>query len=269
MRHATLLRARFDLRRLGLRAALCPPRSPRSGGRSRSRPPPSPTTRARQHADVRPDGHDGRQLGVGRHARTILPGSNRFYKNAPGGQTRPSPAFFPLFPRWSSRRTSPRRATPARACAPLVLGGFPEGSPISLGDASAPLPGTFSMSWGDLVNDAPGTYEIARLTFPQGVVPNVINILDTGPTGNYSNTSQVNPASTVEIPTSPSPRPASALRRQSRRCAPCGAAGGVGASAADSPNAEHAGFPFCARIGSLLGCTDAPGHVGGARHLLA
>lgn len=137
--------------------------------------------------------------------RAVLPGSNRFYKNALGGNTRPGPAFLPLFPalEFTTYVTAP--GDTGAAGAPSVLGGFPEGSPTSLGDAGAPIPGTFSMSWGDLVVDAPGTYEIARLTFPQGILPNVININDTGPTGNYSNTSQVTPDSTTEIPDIPEP----------------------------------------------------------------
>jgi hypothetical protein len=32
-----------------------------------------------------------------------------------------------------------------------VLGGFPEAQPFSLGDANSTIPGTLSVSWGDLV----------------------------------------------------------------------------------------------------------------------
>jgi hypothetical protein len=56
---------------------------------------------------------------------------------------------------------------------------------------------TISVSWGDLNNDAPGNYQIFRATFPKGgAVPDVLNTGTTNP----SNTSQVNPDSTVTIP---------------------------------------------------------------------
>ncbi len=51
---------------------------------------------------------------------------------------------------------------------PVILGGHPA-DPASFGGANDPLPGTFSVSWGDLFTSAPGTYQIARLTFPQGI----------------------------------------------------------------------------------------------------
>jgi hypothetical protein len=83
---------------------------------------------------------------------------------------------------------------------PPIFGGFPLSEPFSLGGSLV------SATWGDLVNDAPGTYQIARLTFPLGVIPNVINIADVGPNPTlFSNTSQVTPDATVEIPDIPEP----------------------------------------------------------------
>ena len=35
------------------------------------------------------------------------------------------------------------------------------------------MPGVFSISWDNLAVDPPGTHRIARLTFPQGVLPAV------------------------------------------------------------------------------------------------
>ena len=50
-----------------------------------------------------------------------------------------------------------------------ILGGFPEGQPASPSRASA-IRRHVLVSWGDLVTDAPGTYQIARLDVPvQGV----------------------------------------------------------------------------------------------------
>ena len=136
-----------------------------------------------------------------------LPAGLRFYKNALGTNTKPNPAFLPIFPalEFTTLRHRPRRHRRRR---PAVLGGFPESEPASLGDASSAIPGTFSMSWGDLANDPPGTYQIVRLTFPNSTTPDILDIFDTGPTGNYSKTSQVNPDSTVPIVI---PEPAAAM----------------------------------------------------------
>jgi len=46
-----------------------------------------------------------------------------------------------------------------------IDGGFP-GSTASNGSASSISPGTFSVTWSDSIQSAPGSYDLARLTFP-------------------------------------------------------------------------------------------------------
>jgi hypothetical protein len=91
--------------------------------------------------------------------------------------------------------TDPTQSPVNGAGAPAILGGFPElGEQYSLGGASDPLPGTFAVAWGDPQGPpfhSPGMYEIARLTFPAGVMPTVHP---------ESHTSQVSPDRTVLIP---------------------------------------------------------------------
>ncbi len=87
-----------------------------------------------------------------------------------------------------------------------ILGGFPEGQPLSNGTGNgANVPGTFSCQWGDLATDPPSPpvgYQIARLTFPLYVIPDVLTV-DQDP--NFSRTSQVTPDSTTAIPEIPEP----------------------------------------------------------------
>ena len=101
-------------------------------------------------------------------------GSGAFYKNAVGGNTRPSDALITAIPAvgFTSFVTSP--GSSGTADPTNVLGGFPEGQPQSLGDATSAIPGTFSVSWGDLVVTNPGEYRIARWTFPLGQTPDVL-----------------------------------------------------------------------------------------------
>ena len=68
--------------------------------------------------------------------------------------------------------------------------------------------GLFSASWFNLTVDAPGTYEIARLTFPNGVLPQILWEGNPPTLPNSSHTSQVNPSQSVIIP-DPIPEPAS------------------------------------------------------------
>lgn len=105
----------------------------------------------------------------------MLPEGSFFYKHALGGFRKPSPAAI--------------AAAPALAFTPYVntpndnglnngntflLGGF-EDEEMSIGDVTAPQPGVFSVLWGDVFVDRPGTYQIVRLTFPQGMLPNIVN----------------------------------------------------------------------------------------------
>ena len=136
--------------------------------------------------------------------RAVLPAGQFFYKNAFGGNTKPNLLFYRILPslEFTSYVTAPGEF--GQAGAPSIQGGFPDG-PFSLGHADAPLPGTFSASWHDFVPDPPGSWQIARLTFPLNVFPNVVNIADVGPAGAFSNTSQQAPAATVEVPDIPEP----------------------------------------------------------------
>ena len=52
---------------------------------------------------------------------------------------------------------------------------------------------------------APGTYQLMRVTFPLGVIPNVINIADVGPTGPFSSMTQSVPDAVIEVPDIPEP----------------------------------------------------------------
>jgi Ca2+-binding RTX toxin-like protein len=100
-----------------------------------------------------------------------LPTGSFFYKHPLGGFRHPSP---------SAIATTPALEFTTYVNVPsdnglnnpntLILGGFPGLIP-SLGDPSSNHPGTFSIFWGDLIFDPPGTFQIARWTFPQGILP--------------------------------------------------------------------------------------------------
>jgi hypothetical protein len=125
--------------------------------------------------------------------RATLPVGNVFYQNALGGNTKPNPSFVALFPglAYDTYVTGP--ADTGSTGAPSVLGGLTEPT-ASFGGATDPTPGTLSVSWGDLVTSPPGTYEIARLTFPSSVSPSAVTI------DQASATFQVNPDGQVSIP---------------------------------------------------------------------
>jgi hypothetical protein len=143
---------------------------------------------------------DGNWASAGLEA--ILPAGSTFYNPALGGNTRPNPAIVAAFPSIEFDTYVSAPADTGSGGAPAILGFFPEAP--GTGDFGG-TSGRFSVSWGDLVEDAPGTYQIARLTFPLGVIPNVRN-LDPDPNQvNPSRTSQVNPASDVVIPDIPEP----------------------------------------------------------------
>jgi hypothetical protein len=132
-----------------------------------------------------------------------LPAGLTFYQNAFGGNTKPSPALVAAFPALAFDTYVTGPGDTGTGGAPAILGFFPE-APGS-GDFGGTT-GRFSVSWGDLVNDPPGNYEIARLTFPSSV-----NVSGPGyPVTPSSNTSQVAPDSTVLIPNvGPVPEPTS------------------------------------------------------------
>lgn len=105
--------------------------------------------------------------------RLFLPEGATFYRHPLGDGTRPSPAFFPVAPALEFSTYVSAPADTGSNNATMILGGYPEGQPLSFGHAGAAVPGTFSVSWGDELFTAPGTYEIARLTFPLGAWPGV------------------------------------------------------------------------------------------------
>jgi hypothetical protein len=166
-----------------------------------------PTLANMQSWSLRVTNTDGHWASAGLRAQ--LPAGNVFYNTVPGrggGDTHPNPAFFPVFPdlEFDTYVSSARNQLGANA--PAILGSFPENDPPqSFGGATDPVPGRFSVAWGDpqaTSGPGPGTYEIARLTFPVGMIPTI------NPAGQpASQTSQVSPDSTINIP--PIPEPAS------------------------------------------------------------
>ncbi len=141
----------------------------------------------------------GNWLAAGMHAD--LPQGRTFYKHPLGGFTEPDPALFVSSPalEFTTYATSPSDNGTNHST--IILGGHPQGSPPSLGDPSSPIPGRFGLAWGNLLTDPPGTHQIARLTFPIGVIADVIQFGPTEP----SATSQSNPDSTTIIPDIPEP----------------------------------------------------------------
>jgi len=120
----------------------------------------------------------------------VLPAGKNFYNNALGGNTKPNPALVAAFPALAFDTYVSAPGDTGTGGAPAILGFFPEApGPGDFGGTT----GRFSVSWGDLVNDPGGTYEIARLTFPSDVaIPQLVNPL--------SQTTEVNPETTVQIP---------------------------------------------------------------------
>ena len=133
--------------------------------------------------------------------RAVLPAGHVFYRHANGGNFRPSIAQQAADPAltYHTYVTSPRQSLDGVQGAPLIIGGWPENEPLSFG-----ANGIFSVAWGDLSapSGPPGplTVEIARLTFPQGVIPTV---LTTGP--NRSLVVQISPDQEAPIPSIPEP----------------------------------------------------------------
>jgi hypothetical protein len=139
--------------------------------------------------------------------RATLPAGGVFYQTPAtrgGGDTHPNPAFFPVFPEVEFDTYVSSARNQAGSNAPAILGAYPENDPPqSFGGATDAIPGRFSVSWGDpqaTSGPGPGTYEIARLTFPTGMIPTI------NPAGQpASQTSQVAPDQTIEIPPIPEP----------------------------------------------------------------
>jgi hypothetical protein len=166
-----------------------------------------PTLATMQSWSLRATNTDGHWASAG--LRATLPAGGVFYQTPPargGGDSHPNPAFFPVFPEVEFDTYISSARNQAGANAPAVLGAYPENDPPqSFGGATDAVPGRFSVSWGDpqaTSGPGPGTYEIARLTFPVGMIPTI------NPAGQpASQTSQVSPDQTIVVP--PIPEPAS------------------------------------------------------------
>jgi hypothetical protein len=133
--------------------------------------------------------------------RATLPAGRTFYQHSLGGNTKPNPAFVSLFAglAYDTYVTSPLDT--GTSGAPAIIGGHPASPTSDFGGTT----GVFSVSWGDTSTNQPGTYEIARLTFPQDVLPTIFREGNPPSLPNTSNTSQVNPDATVFIPDIPEP----------------------------------------------------------------
>ena len=140
---------------------------------------------------------DGHWASAG--VRLTLPAGYVFYQVPEtrfGGNTRPSAGLLGLFPdlEFDTYVSSARNQFGLNP--PAILGPYPENDPpLSFGGATDPVPGRFSVSWGDpqaASGPGPGTYEILRITFPQSVNTPVGFVL----------TSQVAPDQTIgfEVP---------------------------------------------------------------------
>lgn len=108
--------------------------------------------------------------------RAVLPVGNNFYRNPLGGDTRPGAAAMVGHPAlvFHTYVTAPRQS-PSGLNYPVILGGFPQGEQLSFGGQLDSIPGTFSVSWGDIDPNSwpPATYEIVRLTFANDVLPTI------------------------------------------------------------------------------------------------
>ena len=162
-----------------------------------------PTLATMQSWSLRSTNTDGHWASAG--MRATLPAGGVFYQTPAtrgGGDSHPNPAFFAVFPEVEFDTYISSARNQAGANAPAVLGAYPENDPPqSFGGATDAVPGRFSVSWGDpqaTSGPVPGTYEIARLTFPQGMIPTILAT---------SQSSQVAPDQTINIP--PIPEPAS------------------------------------------------------------
>jgi hypothetical protein len=137
---------------------------------------------------------DGNWTSAGMRA-TLANGT--FYNHPQGGPVRPLIVSTLVYPalQFDTFVTAPTDVG-VGAGSPMILGGFPSGEPLSIGGS------VISVSWADVFPEAPGSYPIARLTFPLGTIPDILTI-DQNP--EFSRTSQVMPDSTTAIPEIPEP----------------------------------------------------------------
>ena len=138
---------------------------------------------------------DGHWASAG--VRLALPTGSAYYQTPAargGGDTHPNPVFFNLFPELEFDTYVSSARNQIGLNPPAILGSYPENDPpLSFGGATDPVPGRFSVAWGDpqaTSGPGPGTYEILRITFPLGTYPSI------APPGQ---TSQVAPDQTIII----------------------------------------------------------------------
>ena len=119
----------------------------------------------------------GRWASVG--LRASLPQGLHFY-NVPtslgGGHFHPTAPAIALHPalEYDTYVSAPRNQTGSNA--PALLGPFPENEPpMSFGGPSDPVPGRFSVAWGDPIGQSHplGTFELARWTLPSDALPTI------------------------------------------------------------------------------------------------
>ena len=129
-----------------------------------------------------------------------LPTGFTYYKHALGRQTRPDPSLFSSSPALEFTTYASAATDDGTNHTTIVLGSHHfNGEPGSIGDPTSFWPGTFDMDWGNLYPTAlPGTYQIARLTFPAGVVSEIRTVP-------LSLTFQVRPDAWTFVPQIPEP----------------------------------------------------------------
>ena len=126
----------------------------------------------------------------------VLPTGLTFYKHPAGDRTRPDPTLVAGAPALAFTTFGSSPSDDGVNHTTGIFGGHPQSFPVSIGDATSPIPGRFSMVWGDTLSDPTGTYQIARLTFPIASLPDVLD---------DSKTVQTDPDSGAIIPEIPEP----------------------------------------------------------------
>ena len=133
----------------------------------------------------------------------LLPiGTHSFYKHQMGGFIKPPPVDVLNFPALGYTTHVTRPNDDGTNNNTILLGGPFGGQPLNLGDPTSPIPGFFAVAWGDTFIDPPGTFQIARLTFPQDAASWAIVGSDPATS---SHTAQNQPHAVAFIPQIPEP----------------------------------------------------------------
>jgi hypothetical protein len=107
-----------------------------------------------------------------------------FYQNALGGATRPNPGFVGAFPALAYTTFVSSTADNGTNNATTLVGRFSGSGAFSNGSSGSGTPGTFNGVWGQLgFPTGPGTYNIARVTFP---LTSIANVVFGDPGGSYT-----------------------------------------------------------------------------------